>query len=172
VRGVRIERWFVNEPAAGNTESTQLADSHLCQGFFSPGVLLATSCVCPVRTAEKLQGNAPDFDKAGQEFSSQAVTSLTDKTARYFFIEGARRLADETTYNAARTASLKKAFAEDNAMIEAQQRNIDMTPGWRFMPTTADQGVILFNRLVEKLAPEDSTRASVAPCPGAGIKET
>ena len=35
-------------------------------------------------------------------------------------------------------------------MIEAQQRNIDVTPGYRFIPTQADRGVVLFNCLTEK----------------------
>jgi len=44
------------------------------------------------------------------------------------------------------------AFAEDKAMIEAQQKVIDTTPAQDVMPTAHDRGVTLFNRLVEKLA--------------------
>ncbi|MBJ7445453.1 MAG: aromatic ring-hydroxylating dioxygenase subunit alpha, partial [Sphingobium sp.] len=54
------------------------------------------------------------------------------------------------------------AFGEDKDIIEAQQRVMDATPDFRIMPTTADRGVTLFNRLVEKLARDERTRLSVA----------
>jgi vanillate O-demethylase monooxygenase subunit len=43
------------------------------------------------------------------------------------------------------------AFEEDRVMIEAQQRVIDGTADPRIMPTSADMGVTLFNRMVEKI---------------------
>ena len=43
------------------------------------------------------------------------------------------------------------AFEEDRTIIEAQQRVISDTPDPRVMPTGADKGVTLFNRMVEKL---------------------
>ena len=48
-----------------------------------------------------------------------------------------------------------KAFAEDKAMIEAQQRVIDITPEPVIMPTAHDRGVTLFNRLVERLSKQE-----------------
>ena len=54
------------------------------------------------------------------------------------------------------------AFGEDKRMIEAQQRVIDTTPDPRIMPTSADKGVILFNRLVERLAREERGEARAA----------
>ena len=52
----------------------------------------------------------------------------------------------------------EKAFSEDKAMIEAQQRIINLTPGRRFRSTTADKGVVLYNRIIEKLVSEESSR--------------
>lgn len=48
-----------------------------------------------------------------------------------------------------------KAFTEDRQMIEAQQLVIDSAPNHPIMPTSADKGVTLYNRLVEKLAREE-----------------
>ena len=45
-----------------------------------------------------------------------------------------------------------QAFGEDKVMIEAQQCVIDVSPDARIMPTSADKGVTLYNRLVEKMA--------------------
>jgi hypothetical protein len=86
------------------------------------------------------------------------VTPVTDRTARYFYVNGAQRHKNAQPEKAA----LERVFAEDRTIIEAQQRNMDSTAGWRFMPTTADKGVILFNRLIEKLARDESARPSPA----------
>jgi vanillate O-demethylase monooxygenase subunit len=51
------------------------------------------------------------------------------------------------------------AFTEDRLMIEAQQRVIDGTRQPHVMPTSADKGVTLYNRLVEKLAGRNIAQA-------------
>jgi hypothetical protein len=124
--------------------------------FFVPGVLLMTIRTYPVGTADAMNGQPPDLNLVAEEFTSQAVTPLTDKTARYFYIMGQKPRNGETQYDLANT---ERAFVEDKTMIEAQQQNIDVTPEWRFTPTTADQGILAFNRLVEKLAREESIPA-------------
>jgi vanillate O-demethylase monooxygenase subunit len=40
-------------------------------------------------------------------------------------------------------------------MIEAQQQVIDTAPARKIMPTSADKGVTLYNRLVKKMACEE-----------------
>jgi vanillate O-demethylase monooxygenase subunit len=55
-----------------------------------------------------------------------------------------------------------QAFAEDKAMIEAQQHVVDETAEPKIMPTAHDRGVVLFNRQVEKLVSEESQVRSAA----------
>ena len=55
-----------------------------------------------------------------------------------------------------------QAFGEDKTMIEAQQRVIDATPAPRIMPTSADKGVTVYNRLVEKLARASTVQLEAA----------
>jgi len=54
-------------------------------------------------------------------------------------------------------------------MIEAQQRVINNTAGRKVLPTSADIGVTLYNRLVESLAAGELTgpgeRAGMAEVP-------
>ena len=51
------------------------------------------------------------------------------------------------------------AFREDKVTIEAQQRVIDGTAVPQVVPTTADKAVILFNRLVKRLARDEGRGA-------------
>jgi len=136
-----------------------------CSDLFVPGVFSFATRTFPLGTADALNRGRPDPQEGAEDFASHAVTPVADKATRYFYILGARRRGDETTYNAADVALTERAFAEDKMMIEAQQRNIDSMPGYRFRSTTADKGVILFNRLVEKLAREESAQVSQASQP-------
>ncbi|WP_231469613.1 hypothetical protein [Novosphingobium sp. CECT 9465] len=47
-------------------------------------------------------------------------------------------------------AVTRTAFQEDKVMIEAQQRIIDMAPDRPMLPSAADKGVTLFNRLMAR----------------------
>jgi vanillate O-demethylase monooxygenase subunit len=161
-RSIRSERWIKGQGLLGKFDTGELIDTYFCYEVFVPGVLLMTVRTYPVGTADALNGQPPDLNQEADEFTSQAITPLTDKTARYFYTMGQRRRGDETVYDLTTT---EKAFAEDKMMIEAQQRNIDVTPGWRFISIAADRGTVLFNRLVEKLAREESAGSSIASPP-------
>ena len=100
----------------------------------------------------------PDLDLAiSRTFTSQAVTPLTDRTARYFFSWGPHRDHGDAAMRDMLMGIAAKAFAEDKVMIEAQQRIIDVTPDPVVMPTSSDKGVTLYGRLVERLAREETT---------------
>lgn len=159
-RGVRVERWLPGVKGSSVRRSTEPVDSFQSYDFLLPGVLLMWSANYPVGTAERLAHAAPrpEDATANLNFTSQAVTPMTDRTARYFFSWGPhRRHGDEGVRDGMmRMAGL--AFAEDKAMIEAQQQVIDATPDPRVMPTAHDRGVTLFNRLVERLARGEPVR--------------
>jgi vanillate O-demethylase monooxygenase subunit len=83
---------------------------------------------------------------------------MTDKTARYIYSMGMHKsYAQEGAIDAV-MAVTKQGFAEDKSMIEAQQRVIDEFPHARYLSSTADRGIVLFDRLVEKLATAESNR--------------
>jgi vanillate O-demethylase monooxygenase subunit len=164
-RSIRSERWFRSEGARGTLDAEELFDSYLCTDCYIPGVVVLTARTYPVGAADALNGRAPDLNQP-IEIVSHAVTPMTDKTARYFYIFADLQHGDEPVGD---MTIIDKGFPEDKAMIEAQQRNIDMTTAWRFMPTANDKGVILFNRLTEKLAREEVARPeSAAHEAGAG----
>jgi phenylpropionate dioxygenase-like ring-hydroxylating dioxygenase large terminal subunit len=158
-RGVRFERWTTNTFGAAVRRSDVRVDSWQTYDFVIPGVLLMWSAHYPAGTAERLGFAPPRREEAigGLNFTSQAVTPLTERTSRYFFSWGPHRAHGDAEMRDAMMKVAGMAFAEDKTMIEAQQQVIDMTEDPRIMPTAHDRGVTLFNRLVEKLARAERT---------------
>jgi vanillate O-demethylase monooxygenase subunit len=102
----------------------------------------------------------PDYSQAlrGVTFTSQAVTPMAERSARYFFSWGPHRHHGDEALRDFLMKLAAQAFGEDKIMIEAQQRVIDQTAVPSVMPTGHDRGVMLFNQLVARLA-----RAEAAP---------
>jgi nitrite reductase/ring-hydroxylating ferredoxin subunit len=151
--GVRFERWTFDQSSLPGQPATTPVERFSTYDFLIPGVLLMTGGNFPMGTAAACDNGVPDMTLAesGVTFTSQAVTPMAEKSSRYFFSWGPhKKFGDE----ALRDTLMKigaTAFEEDRIMIEAQQRVIDSTADPRIMPTSADMGVTLFNRLVEKI---------------------
>ena len=158
-RGTRFERWIVGEPRM-RARGQGRADVWSWYEFLVPGILLMSSAAYPEGTAAASNGGPPPPELPGQgiTFTSQAVTPMSAKSARYFFSWGPRRDQGDAALRDTLMALAHQAFSEDRTMIEAQQRVIDRTPDYRILPTSADQGVILYNRLVEKLARQEGAQ--------------
>jgi len=157
-RGIRYQRWTENSLGSSSRKSVIPMDSFLSYDFLVPGVLLMASGVFPLGTAKACGYGPPDLDTAvaGVTFTSQAVTPLTDKTARYFFSWGPHRRHGDEAHRDTLMGIAAQAFAEDKTMIEAQQQVIDQTPDPRAMPTAHDRGLTVFNRLVERMVHEEA----------------
>lgn len=157
-RGIRYERWIENTLGSSSRKSSEPIDSFMQYDFLIPGILLMTGGVFPIGTAEKCDFGEPDYSEAisGVTFTSQAVTPMTDRSARYFFSWGPHlRHGDESMRDVLMNIA-KQAFSEDKTMIEAQQRVIDMTANPQVMPTVHDRGVTLYNQLVSKMVRGES----------------
>lgn len=150
-RGVRVERWTVGQ--RGLRGDNRPMDRWSSYDFMIPGVLLMTGGNFPEGTAAACDHGLPDLRQAdsGVTFTSQAVTPTGDRTARYFFSWGPRIDMGDEALRDTLMGIAALAFDEDKVMIEAQQRVIDDTPDHAVMPTGADKGITLFNRLIEKL---------------------
>jgi vanillate O-demethylase monooxygenase subunit len=153
-RGIRYQRWVENSYGSASRKSAEPMDSYMSYDFLIPGVLLMTGGVFPPGTARNCEYGVPDYADAvsGVTFTSQAVTPMTEKTARYFFSWGPHRQHGDEALRDILMGIAARAFAEDKVMIEAQQQVIDMTPDPRVMPTAHDRGVTLFNRLVDRMS--------------------
>lgn len=163
-RGVRYQRWIENSLGSSSRKSEVPMDSFMTYDFLIPGVLLMTGGIFPLGTAQAVDFGEPDLSQAvgGVTFTSQAVTPMKDRSARYFFSWGPHRSHGDAATRDALMAIAGQAFAEDKIMIEAQQRVIDDTADPRIMPTAHDRGVTLFNRLVERLSRQEREGARQA----------
>jgi phenylpropionate dioxygenase-like ring-hydroxylating dioxygenase large terminal subunit len=161
--GVRVERWITVQPGAPGRDYKQPVEQYSSYDFLLPGVLLMTGGAFPLGTREQLGEEPPDLDRAigGVTFTSQAVTPQTAKTSRYFFSWGPHRRHGDSAQRDRLMAIADQAFAEDRAMIEAQQRVIDSTAEPRIMPTSADRAITLFNQMVAKRLREEAPNVSV-----------
>ncbi|MFO1505007.1 MAG: aromatic ring-hydroxylating dioxygenase subunit alpha [Steroidobacteraceae bacterium] len=163
-RGVRFERWIVGTQGPVAARTGDLVDGWSAYDFLIPGILLMWSGSFPAGTAEKCGYERPDYSKAirGVTFTSQAVTPTADKAARYFFSWGPHRLHGDEKLRDILMGVAAKAFSEDKAIIEAQQRIIDRTPNYQVLPTGHDRGVMLFSQLVARLVREEQKQSSKA----------
>lgn len=161
-RGVRVERWITDEKrnAPGYGQSTD--DGWSSYDFLIPGILVMTSASFPKGSAKEFGFGPPDMSKAVRRrtVTSQAVTPATARTARYFFSWGPHKSCGGEEMRDVLMGIASKAFAEDKFIVEAQQRVIDRTSAPRVMPTTADKALVMFNRLVERIAAEEGQMAA------------
>lgn len=158
-RGVRVGRWITGEKGPAGRSGRDGLDSYSSYDFLVPGVLLMWSGSFAAGTAERANFGVPDLAEAvsGVTFTSQAVTPTGNRSARYFFSWGPHRRHGDEALRDTLMGIAAMAFGEDRSIIEAQQKVIDATPDPRIMPTTADRGVILYNRLVERMARQEAT---------------
>ncbi len=157
-RGVRFERWVESERRLLANDAR--VDIWSAYDFLVPGILLMSTAFYPEGTAARCGFKPPSAELRGEgiTFTSQAVTPLTDKTSRYFFSWGPRKDQGDAALRDLLMNIAQQAFSEDRAMIEAQQRVLDRSADTKVLPTSADKGVTLYNRLVEKLACERAER--------------
>ncbi|TAJ32414.1 MAG: aromatic ring-hydroxylating dioxygenase subunit alpha [Reyranella sp.] len=155
-RGLRVQRWLCDQPSRGFMkrwgETLDLWNSY---DFLFPGIFLLRTAFYPVGTARRLDRGEPQEPPLFLRYDDQAVTPMTDRTTRYFYAAGARS-ADIDPERVGRLFGIvEAAFAEDKAIIEAQQKVIDREPGRRMLPTSLDAGPTQFRKLVQALLEQD-----------------
>jgi phenylpropionate dioxygenase-like ring-hydroxylating dioxygenase large terminal subunit len=154
-RGIRITRWNRNMPPRGYQQQGQLYDQFMTYDFLVPGVLLMYSAMYPAGSADRCDMDMPppELEPATANFTSQAVTPMTDGTTRYFFCWGPRAVeqAANPQLREGMWALAQKAFAEDKIMIEAQQRNIRLQTGAPLQAITDDRGPTMMRKVIDRL---------------------
>lgn len=161
-RGVRIDRWVENQPPLGMAVSSDRFDVHLTYDYLVPGILRLRTKILPPGTIERIGHVEPPVGiEITEMYSAQAVTPTGRRSSRYFFSNGARAPAETQFVDFLWEVTLK-AFAEDNVIIEGQQRIIDLDPDRRIMPAHGDKGTVLYNRLVDRLVREEQQSEQAA----------
>ena len=115
----------------------------------------------PAGTAAAHNGGAPgpEVPCFNDNFTSQAVTAMTDSSSRYFFSWGpaAGENTDPIAELLKKTAIM--AFTEDRLMIEAQQRILDQSPDFDMVLSTADAGPVQYRAVSEQLIKAEGGQA-------------
>ena len=126
--GLRIQRWF---PPAKIVPGVDVEfESWNAYDYLLPGVFLMTGKMYPVGTAEKFGHKEPTDEPVFQRFEQQAVTPMLKGKARYIFASGVAKgdgVEIDDSVNKFFEVVMA-AFAEDKAIIEAQQKIWDITP--------------------------------------------
>jgi vanillate O-demethylase monooxygenase subunit len=160
-RGIRVERWSLNSPGRDSFGVPAGMDRWMRYDYLVPGVLLMRSENHPAGTAARFDNGEPKSEPIHANFTSQAVTAMTDDTSRYFFSWGPRSV--ETVTNPQLPAIMfelaGRAFEEDRRMIEAQQRNLKLRPEADPLMIGHDRGPSLYRAVVEKLVRQEQEAA-------------
>ena len=166
-RGVRIWRWvsdgFRNAEAAPHRRAE--GDNWQTYDYLAPGILLMHTAVCPEGTAERFGFKPPDLSQVNvlaDNFTSQAVTPMTDQTSRYFFSWGPRAAEGSDAMADAMLGVANMAFSEDKAMIEAQQKVVNAHPDIKPILTSADVGPMLMRSVIDRLIAAETAEPKAA----------
>lgn len=164
-RGLRIARWVTNNPSPGYLAlpgGVSRVDMWASYDYLAPGIFLLGTRTYPVGTATAcgMQAPDPDAEPLTTTTTSQAVTPVDEQRTIYCY-SGClpRRLASEEE-SRRQLALFERAFAEDNAMIEAQQRVLARTPQPKMLWIRADRALSRFRQLMDGLIAAESGEAA------------
>ncbi len=157
-RGIRVSRWIAAEdqglkqdaPAASRAGWSGPVALYSTYDYLAPGVLLMKSGMYRPEDMPADRVSPPVAAAITENFTSQAVTPLTERSTRYFFSWGPTRATGDEAMADGMRALAETAFTEDREMIEAQQAMIDLKPG-REMLTSADVGPVQMRAVLRKL---------------------
>jgi vanillate O-demethylase monooxygenase subunit len=125
--------------------------------FVMPGVLLMDSGMALTGT-----GAAEGNRVGAAEFRGcQALTPETENSTHYFFAHPHNFLIDRPEITRSIHQSVVTAFAEDRAMIDAQQARIAMDSGFKMVNLGIDSALSQFRWMVNKQI--EAERQSAAP---------
>jgi phenylpropionate dioxygenase-like ring-hydroxylating dioxygenase large terminal subunit len=170
-RGLRIARWVVNNPAPAYVSVPRditHTDMWASYDYMAPGIFLLTTKTYPIGTAAAcgMQAPAPELVPLTTTSTSQAVTAIDARHTIYYYSGCLPKRIATADESRQQLAFFERAFAEDNAMIEAQARVIERTPEPRMLGIRADHALNQFRRLMDELiAAEDPNAAVYRPAP-------
>src|SRR5690606_17363895 len=98
-----------------------------------PGIFMLRNTIYPVGTAKACNHEAPgpDVKPLFDAYTCQAATPTGSATARYFYSWGPHSSVGDENVRDMLMGVARQAFAEDQAMIEGQQRVLNVTPNPR-----------------------------------------
>jgi len=155
-RSVRVQNWLAAEPSK-MMASTKGAPTDIWQtyDFVAPGVFLLHADAYPAGTSRQFPEREPSgVQPLHRQFTCQAVTPLTEERTCYFFAYGPWQQEAELMESFYQLGL--KAFNEDRTMIEAQQKNINLSGDAAMLTTVSDSALSQFRRMMDKLIRDEA----------------
>jgi vanillate O-demethylase monooxygenase subunit len=152
-RGLRISRWVVNNPAPNYLDQPKgmLTDMWTSYDYMAPGVFLLQTRSYHPGTATACAMEEPAAAPLWSTMTSQAVTPIDERHTVYYYSGCLEKSFASEEQSLAQFEVFERAFAEDNAMIEAQQQVIGKTSEPRMLGTSSDHALNQFRRLMDEL---------------------
>ncbi|MDB5717195.1 MAG: Rieske (2Fe-2S) protein [Sphingomonas bacterium] len=155
---VIVERWMHDVPPAPAYRTSPDQENvdrwQICH-FLPPSSVIIDVGVAPVSEGWSLENHPV------RSFVIDAITPETETTSWYYW--GAARGVD--IGNAERTARTKmlqgKVFAEDIAVLEAQQQSIEDNPDLKLRAFNIDAGGVRSRTIIRKMAQRDGAAAAM-----------
>jgi phenylpropionate dioxygenase-like ring-hydroxylating dioxygenase large terminal subunit len=159
-RGLRVSRWVVNHPAPKYLDQPQglMTDMWTSYDYMAAGVFLLQTRSYHTGTAAACGMREPTAEPLWTTVTSQAVTPIDDRHTVYYYSGCLEKCFATEAQSVAQFAIFERAFAEDNAMIEAQQQVIWNTPEPRMLGTSSDHALNQFRRLMDELMNAETAR--------------
>jgi len=162
-RGLRFTRVVENAPTNPLLRQwiDPVSDVWSVVHYLAPGIFLLNADTYKAGSIARAGGQRPpDADYLHRSFSCQAVTPMTDRTSRYFYAMG--RWAQSSASIEAMFELTQTAFLEDNVVLTAQQRVMDISPQVRPKLLPSDKEGIEFSRIMDRLIREEQVRTEGA----------
>jgi vanillate O-demethylase monooxygenase subunit len=158
--GVRVSRWLRDRGTTPYVRAPQQKwDAWASYDFVIPGMFLLRNSFYPAGTADRCPEGPGAAEPDYAVVTSQAVTPISDRETIYYYSGGQRRHRADEALIETQLKAFAVAFQEDKAMIEAQQKVVDATPGRPMMTLTFDRSTAMFRRLMAGLIDRE-TRAN------------
>ena len=162
-RGLHVERWIENQPAQRHLRRYgEAVDLWSSLDFLVPGIFLLRSAWYPAGTAQRSNLGPPDGPPVFLRCDDQAVTPVTIRSSRYYYLAGARRDQSDDSLLGKLWEVAEAAFREDVVIIEAQQRVLDLDPGRHMLNTSLDVGLSQFRRVLRELVERETPAKEAA----------
>ena len=149
--GLQITRWFLDGELPLNQKRvaafTGLADRWQIYQWLAPAMMLMHAGASPAGTGAQEGRYAPETI---QFRHTSVVTPESEGSAHYFYCQARNFKLDEEGLSDAVLVDVTAAFLEDKAMIEAQQRVLNLSR--RFVPvaTAHDAALVQARRLIQE----------------------
>jgi vanillate O-demethylase monooxygenase subunit len=163
-RGLRISRWVVNNPAPKYLDQPQgmMTDMWASYDYMAAGVFLLRTRSYAAGTAAACGMQAPDAEPLWTTLTSQAVTPIDERHTIYYYSGCLEKGFAGEDQSKTQFVLFERAFAEDKAMIEAQQQVIWGTQEPRMLGTSSDHALNQFRRLMAELIDAEQQPAKAA----------